>query len=365
MKIAYVLAEFPSPTETFIAREIAALRREGFEIDVWALKAGVGARFIPVILGARLMGQLRGRDQRYWQGVGKGWAQRENKALAGIQLIHAAWASFPADIAIGAARELGVPWSFFGHARDLWVEGEHLGEKLRTARFAATCTRPGIELLRAATAEASHKLFYAPHGLDLLEHQFYGDRALHTPVRILSVGRLVEKKGFGVLLEALGLLQASGLAFSLTIIGEGPLRGELQRQIPDGVEVQFQGQASSEQVYEAMCQADLLVMPSLQARDGDRDGLPNVLLEAAACGLPIVSTQAGAITDFLDESCSRLCHAGNAHSLADAITAAVIDYGESLHRSHIARARVAQNFDIEENIEILAQAFRTASVNSE
>ncbi len=359
MKIAYVLAEYPSPTETFIAREIEALRRDGFEIDVWALKAGEGARVIPVMCGARLMGRVRGRDRVYWQGVGKGWAGREGSALAGIELIHAAWASFPTDIAMGAARALGIPWSFFGHARDLWVEGEHLGEKLRAAKFAASCTRPGFELLLAAAPETSQKLFYAPHGLDLLQHQFYGDRALHDPVRILAVGRLVEKKGFDVLLKALDLLRDGEHQFSATIIGEGPLRGELQRQMPSGLAVQFLGQASNEQVYEAMREADLLVMPSLQARDGDRDGLPNVLLEAAACGLPIVSTHAGAITDFLDESCARLCHAGSAQALADAITAAVVDYNESLHRSHIARARVAQNFDIEENIEVLAQAFRT------
>lgn len=357
MKIAYVLAEYPSLTETFIAREIAALRRYGFEIEVWALKAGAGARAVPVAGGARLWARLRGGDARHWHKVGGNWAQRERVALADVQLVHAAWASFPADIARGAAQVLGVPWSFFGHARDLWVEGENLGDKLRAAKFAASCTRPGVELLRQAAPEAAHKVVYAPHGLELLQHQFHGMRALHDPVQILTVGRLVEKKGFAVLLAALKLLHGTRRSFSVTVIGDGPLRGELQRQIPPGLEVRLPGQARGEQVNEAMCEADLLVMPSLEARDGDRDGVPNVLLEAAACGLPIVSTQAGAITDFLDESCAWLCAPGDARSLASAIDSAVENYSESLHRSRIARARVAQNFNIEDNIEILAQAF--------
>ncbi len=365
MKIAYVLAQYPSQTETFIAREIAALRRCGFEIEVWALKAGEGARTIPVMSGMRLVGRVRGRDQRYWQSVGQNWVRRERAALAGVEHIHAGWASFPADIVMGAVKELGVPWSFFGHARDLWVEGRGVEEKLRSAKFAASCTRPGEEWLLNAMPEARQMVIYAPHGLELLQHQFYGDRLLHDPVKILAVGRLVEKKGFDVLMQALGLLRNDGRRYSTTIIGEGPLRDDLQAQVLPGVEVQWTGQASSEQVYQAMRDADLLVMPSREARDGDRDGLPNVLLEAAASGLPIVSTPTGAITDFLDESCARLCIAGNAMLLADAITATVENYSESLQRSRVARSRVAQNFDIEENIEILAQAFRAASMKSE
>lgn len=357
MKIAYVLAEYPSLTETFIAREIAALRRYGFEIDVWALKAGDGARVIPVGSGARLRAKLRGADQRHWFDIGANWVRREHESLQNIQWIHAGWASFPAEIAQGAAQALGVPWSFFGHARDLWVEGQNLGGKLRAARFAASCTRPGAEFLQAAAPEAAQKVLYAPHGLELSQHHFHGYRALHEPIRILAVGRLVEKKGFPVLLAALGLLRDTGHRFSTTLIGEGPLRSVLQRQIPPGLEVHLPGKASGADVGEAMREADLLVVPSLEANDGDRDGLPNVLLEAAACGLPMVSTCAGAITDFLDEECARLCAPGDPRALADAMGAAVENYGESLRRSRVARSRVAQNFDIDDNIAVLARAF--------
>ena len=359
MKIAYVLSQYPSLTETFIAREIAALRRYGFEIDVWALKAGAGAQAISIPYTVKLLGRLQGQNRRYWQSVGQEWARRERTALAGVEWIHAAWASFPADIALGAARELDIPWSFFGHARDLWVEGSGLEEKLRLAQFAASCTRPGVEILQRTVPEIACKVLYAPHGLNLEEYPFHGKRSLQEPARILAVGRLIEKKGFAVLLEALRLLSQEGHRLQATIIGEGRLRSELEKQLPPGLDISLPGAMSADAVARAMQNADLLVMPSLEAADGDRDGLPNVLLEAAASGLPMVSTRAGAITDFLDEECAWLCDAGDASALAGAMQAALCHYGQSLHRAREARKRVESQFDIECNIAVLAQAFRT------
>lgn len=365
MKIAYILAEYPALSETFIAREIEALERRGFEVDIWALRAGDGAREIAVSGVARVLTKLRGGDEQHWQKVGESWAERERESLHGVQHIHGGWASFPAEIAWGGARVLGVPWSFTGHARDLWVEGKSLAEKLRASRFATSCTRAGAEYLQNCAPESAGKVLYAPHGVEIACYPFHAQRKLHSPVHVLAVGRLVEKKGFLILLDALAHLQDENIAVQLTIIGEGPQRSELEERIAQlGLKAQLLGAQAHKEVIAAMHQADLFVMPSIRARDGDSDGLPNVLLEAAACGLPIVSTRAGAITDFLDETRAWLCAPNEAESLKHMIQKAVQDYDQSLQRAHQARLHVASHFEIERNINVLAQALKRGNTVS-
>ena len=364
MKIAYVLSEYPSLSETFIAREIEALRRRGFEIDVWALKAGEGAQLIAELSTAQcLMKPLRRFSSsargKYFRHLGKHWAETEaatrKNALADVQHIHAGWSSFPADIAREAAGVLGVPWSFSAHARDLWVENEGLAEKLQTAKFAACCTREGAKYLKSLSPNLASRVLYAPHGIEISNYEFRARSELQAPIRILAVGRLVEKKGFSVLLEAM-----KDNDFHLEIIGEGPEKNALEKICAQGNlqnRVAFLGGKTHAQVIAAMQESDLFAMPSTPARDGDRDGLPNVLLEAAACGLPMVATQAGAIENFLDENCAWLCASGDAGALADTIHNAIENYDESLRRARNARSRVEANFDVDKNIEVLARAF--------
>ncbi len=363
MKIAYVLGEYPSLSETFIAREIEALRRRGFEIDIWAIKAGNGARAIPELSVAQcLFKPLRkfsvSARAKYFHHLGTHWATQQKSALSGVQHIHAGWSSFPADIARGAAEVLGVPWSFSAHARDLWVENEGLAEKLRDAKFASCCTLEGAEYLRNLALETASRVLYAPHGIEIPQYEFRERSEEHEPIRILAVGRLVEKKGFTFLLEAM-----CSNNFHLEIIGEGPEKSELEKlrtQLNLESRATFRGASTHGEVISAMQQMDILVMPSTPARDGDRDGLPNVLLEAAACGLPIVSTRAGAIEDFLDESCAWLCESGDAKALVETMQNAIENYQERLRRARNARSRVEENFDIEKNIAVLASALEAS-----
>lgn len=368
MKIAYVLGEYPSVTETFIAREIEALRRRGFEIDVWALQAGERAQQIPRLSTAQCLVKpftrvSRSAHAKYYHHSGAHWVQSRNAQLKGVQHIHAGWASFPAFIAWGAAEVLGVPWSFSGHSRDLWVESEALREKLRAAKFAACCTKAGTEYLKNLAADTGRKVLYAPHGIEISRYEFHQRRTFHEPVRLLAVGRLVQKKGFPVLLSAVAQLLDRKYSVHATIIGDGPQRNELQQQIAriQNAQVKLTGACAQEQVIAAMQSADVFVMPSTLAADGDRDGLPNVLLEAAACGLPIVSTTAGSITDFLDESCGWLCEPNDVTALTNAIEGATINYDVSLRRAKVARSRVEEKFNIEKNIEVLAEAFMASA----
>jgi glycosyltransferase involved in cell wall biosynthesis len=368
MKIAYILDTYPSLTETFIAREIEALRRRGFEIEIFALSAGAGAHKVLLPSGrARTLGLLeraltRGVRPNYWKKLGAAfWQDAQRQGLMqGVLHIHAGWASHPAFIAWGASEASGLPWSFSGHARDLFVEGASLDGKLGAARFAAACTRMGEERLQEAAPDQAHKIIYAPHGIEVGRYEFCPPN-LQEPLRILSVGRLVEKKGFSYLLQALQLLKEQGSQFKATIIGEGPSRTALQREcVEAGLSrvVNFAGALAHDQVLAAMRDANCFVAPSILASDGDRDGLPNVLLEAAACGVPIVAANAGSITDFLDGATARLCPPADARVLAMSISETFAEAGSTLARCSAARARVEERFDVEKNIERLAQAFK-------
>lgn len=377
MILAYLLDTFPSQSETFIAREIEALRRRGFDVRIWALHAGDGAHSIDVptqTLGkvkAGLTRKLRGA--KYFEDLGAAWYHREcDGLLRGVQHIHAGWASHPAEIALGAAQTSGLSWSFSGHARDLWVDGRDFERKVQSAVFATCCTRAGQRVLAQSALAHAHKVLYAPHGLEVSHFEFRS-RAFEGdgPLKILSVGRLVEKKGFAVLLQALETLASEDFNFYAVIIGDGPLRGELEQQAQfvnleyagsinqSEALVHFVGAMPFDEVVAAMHEADCLVLPSVEARDGDRDGLPNVLLEAAACGLPIVSTTAGSVTDFLDATTAYLCGPDDAEALADAIREMAADATTTRALAFAARERVENLFDIDQNIEIIARALES------
>lgn len=369
MKIAFLLDTFPSPTETFIARDIEALRRHGLEVEIFALHAGEGARPIEASFSLSRAGRglwekiahVEGREG-YFQELGAAW-WRELAAFGatqGITHIHAGWASHPASIAWGAAKESDLPWSFSGHARDVFVNGGNLVGKLGAARFAAVCTRAAALHLQGLMSSDAGKIIYAPHGVPVDEMAFSPWQPSGEP-RLLSVGRLVEKKGFGSLLDAYAILQAREFAFSACIIGEGPLREELllrRDRLDLKSRVQFPGAMPPSEIFPTMHASHCLIVPSRHAADGDRDGLPNVILEAAACGLPLVATRAGAIEEFVDETTGILCKAGRAEELADAIEAVFRENEETESRRQAARRRVESDFDSFNNASRFLEAFK-------
>ena len=355
MKIAYLLDTFPSPTETFIAREIAALRRRGFEITIFAINAGEGAHefILPTRWKKTIIGEVA-----YFQGAGANWAQSWK---ANFDHIHSGWASYLALVALGASEESGVSWSFSGHARDLFVDGAHWTQKLQSAQFAAVCTRAGQAFLQLQAPEFADKILFAPHGLELDKFQFQESTAPRAKeLKILSVGRLVEKKGFDLLLGAVAYLRAEQYSVELNIIGEGPQRVALEQQctrLNINDYVGLSGSLPHEAVLRAMREADIFALPCRVARDGDRDGLPNVLLEAAACGVPIVAAQAGAVGEFVSETIGWICAPDDATDLAQTLMKVWREPDETLRRSRKAREKVERDFDIETNIEVLARAF--------
>ena len=338
MKIAYLLDTFPSTSETFIAREIEALRRRGFQIEVFAFNAGEGATPIPQSLAQKL-------SPRRWEKVG------ESLDLRAFDHVHAGWANHLADVARGAASKANIPWSFSAHARDLWVEGGDLKSKLASAKFASSCTLAGVEELK----RFGSNVVYAPHGLELKRYLFRlpdlsGER------RLVGVGRLVDKKGWDLLAEP------DIVNSRITIVGDGPQRTELERIFSAidcvyGFAYEFCPALPHQKLIEKLRDFNCLVLPSRRTRDGDRDGLANVILEAAALGLPIVTTNAGSAADFVDETTGLIVEAGNSVALQKAILRVFDQPDHTIERCHNARRRVEERFDADRNVEVLARLF--------
>ena len=367
MKTAFLLDTFPSLTETFIARDIEALRRHGLEIEVFALHDAEGARPLMPPPSATLW--ARGAFEKltdsglragYFKALGAAWWQylTQSGAASEIRHIHAGWASHPAYIAWGAAEKADLTWSFSGHAHDIFVSGGDLESKLNAAQFAAVCTRAAARHLEKIAPSQRDKIIYAPHGIEASKIEFAPWNVPAVP-QILAVGRLVEKKGFGVLLDACAILQGQGFEFTAQIIGAGPLFDALKlrsERLNLGHLLRFSGALSPSEVLKAMRQSSCLVVPAVTAADGDRDGLPNVILEAAACGLPLVATRAGAIEEFVDETTGALCKAGRAEELAAAIAALFANRALTETRRCVARKRLEENFDLMANSARLANA---------
>lgn len=375
MLIAVIFEAFPSPSETFLRRELEALRARGLDARPFAWRAGEGALALPPSssLSSRLMRRARG--EAWWHAQGAQWARDWKRQGFAINHIHAAWASFPAAWARGAAGEMGVPWSFSAHARDLWVEGGDLRGKLGSAAFATACTRAGAERLRQLSS-CPERVLYAPHGLPLGEWPQRDWRAYDPTreLRILSVGRLVPKKGLDILLRALALWQqqAPGERWTATIIGEGPQRARLER-LRAGLKlegrVHMPGALEVEAVRDEMRRSDVFVLPCRVTRDGDRDGLPNVLLEAAAIGVPLVVGDAGSVRDLCDDAeGSRSAwlfpphDAGALKYLLRQAWAQLQPANNSWQQaSERARLSVERGFDIARNIHVLADALAHGS----
>jgi glycosyltransferase involved in cell wall biosynthesis len=191
------------------------------------------------------------------------------------------------------------------------------------------------------------------------------DGATH---RVLAVGRLVEKKGFAALIDACALCAAELPDFRCDIAGDGPLRAALQaRADAAGLRdvVTLTGALASAEIVARMAQAALLIAPSIEAADGDRDGLPNVILEAMACGLPVIATTASAAGEaVVDGVHGRLLPPADPRALAAAILASLRDARWRCEAGRNAREKVCRDFDISLNVDDLLQRFHMAIANT-
>jgi glycosyltransferase involved in cell wall biosynthesis len=260
-------------------------------------------------------------------------------------------------VALVSSRLLNVPYSVTAHANDIYVRPELLDLKFSQASFVSTCTGYNRQHLEKEF-KLNGKLHCFYHGLELEDYQPQLRVLSEVPV-ITSVGQLKEKKGFSYLIEACQILKEKGYSFHCQIIGEGPLRSKLEQQIRNlslESHVMLNGALPHERVIEQMKSSTMFVLPCVMGSDGDRDGIPNVILEAMAMQLPVISTNHSGIPEVvIDEVNGLLVPAGDATFLAQAMVR-LLDQPE-LRRQMGKRGRqlVTEKFDARQNASRLLQ----------
>ncbi len=364
-RVAYFVMRYPLLSQTFIDREMRGLMGHHLEIEVhplwdWGnreLSAAHGPRIVRASFwGICLRAVMEGcaNPRAVWRGAqallrsrprfAEGWFMtiwggvfalgcaaefRERAARGnGVDWLHGAWATAPATTALALSRLLGVPFSFGAHAYDLYRHGGDplLPLKLRRARFVHTTTQTNVDNIGARFPERTAEILLARRGLrDLppLADERRTAKIDPADIRLLSVGRLVGKKGHLHQLAALAELRRRGASARLRIIGEGPARAELEAQIRQlGLEaaVTLGGALAPSAVQDAYDEADILLHTGIVDVDGDRDGLPNVIPEAMAHGLCVISSPGGGGAEAITHQVTGLvADPADARALADAV----------------------------------------------
>jgi len=402
-RVAFVLKGYPRLSETFIAQEILALEQRGLDIEIVSLRHPTDHARHPVhaqirapvlylpeylkdeprrVLSAwRRMRRLPGYPaaRRAWladlaRDPTPNRIRRFGQALvlaaergAAFAHLHAHFIHTPASVARYAAMMTGLPWSVSAHAKDIWTTPAwEKREKLGAARWAVTCTAAGRSHL-AELAPPSAPVALCYHGLDLDRfapppaRTSGGDGSdTAAPVVVLSVGRSVEKKGYDDLLAALALLPP-GLAWRLVHIGGGALAARLRREATRlGLDhrIQWRGAQPQTAVLAAYREADLFVLAAKIGRDADRDGLPNVLMEAQSQRLACVATTLPGITELIEQGRTGvLVPPGEPTALAAALEAMIRDPARRSRLGAAGEARVRRAFDMRDGIADLARRF--------
>ena len=282
---------------------------------------------------------------------------------SGIVHLHAHFAHSPTSVAMFAAKLSGLPFSFTAHAKDIYTsDPDQLAEKLRLARFAVTCTETNRNYLgRFVNGQVSiHRVY---HGIDV---DLFGARpaanGCRPPFRLLTVARLTAKKGLPTVVRAVRRLRDRGLPLEHILIGDGEARGpilNLIRELDLSDAVRWIGTQPHETVIEHYRRSDAFVLGCEVAPNGDRDGIPNVLLEAMAVGVPVVATEVSAIPELVqDGRTGLLVPPKDPDRLADAVQRVLTDASLRSRLIPAARRRVKQHFDNRVLIEELLAIYR-------
>lgn len=402
MSVLFILKGYPRLSETFIAQEILALEQRGIAIAIASLRhptdtqthpvhrdIAADVKYLPEYLhdeparvaqartGARLLAgypaalaafraDLRrdpshNRIRRFGQACVLAHEMPRN-----VTWLHAHFLHTPASVTRYAALMTGLPWSCSAHAKDIWTTPQwDIAEKLAQLDWLVTCTDFGARYLsRLAPGRDVVSLLY--HGLDFSRFQ----PPAHArpprdgkagPVTILSVGRAVEKKGYGDLLDALAGLPR-GLNWNFRHIGGGGLLAALRRRAAElsiTDRVQWLGPATQETILAALRKADIFALASKIAADGDRDGLPNVLMEAQSQGLAVMSTNCSAIPELIQHATTGLLvEPGDIAAMTRTLARLIGDPDLRGQLGRAGQARVQAAFSLDAGADRLAARFR-------
>jgi glycosyltransferase involved in cell wall biosynthesis len=404
--VGYVVQRFPAIRTTFIRREIEALRAQGVPLKVvsirrpdvgqissdaeamrhlqttsslpanplaWkALSANVGAALQHSATLRQNLCELATADagRSGWKSRLRLWLQVWRGALLAAHLrhrgrcvhVHAQFADGAATTALACARLLGVPFSFSSHTS---YDSPALDVKLAEADFVASISHyDRRRLIELGPPDCGPRIHVIRCGL-VPEHWDLQLRASPgVPARILSVGALIEKKGHDVLLRACRILKQRGRAFRLTIIGDGPLRGLLGRMV--GLldlrdRVTLLGSQPQESVRKHLAAADVFALACRQTGDGDSDGVPVSLMEAMACGVPVVSCPVAGVPELVrDRQNGLLVESENPWALAGAMEHALDDLPSRAARIVAARTTIETEFNQDRAGRLLAELLRAS-----
>lgn len=364
MSIGFVLARHPALTEIFIERELDALRVVGVDTRVFALGSGPGGVrsggvAYPGIPGA-LRSAARGawapglagviRRNGLWRGLRLAAAAAdltEAARRAGVTHVHAHFAYVTADAALLMAQRLGCRYSVSAHAWDLYCTPRAaLVARLEGASVVVTCSDANAAYLRQVLpTEAASRVRRVYHGM--AAGAGAGERA--DPPVVLAVGRLEPKKGFVHLLDACALLAAQGIPLRCRVVGEGRERPVLERAIARrglGGVVALSGAMGPAEVLAELRRASVLAVPSVLAADGDRDAIPNVILEAMAAEVPVVGSRFSGIPEAIEDGVSGLLvEPGHPAALAAAIGRVLVEPGLAAQLVAGGRRALRAKFD--------------------
>lgn len=400
LKIGYVLKMYPRFSETFILSEILELERQGVDVHIFSLKKPDDGRFHadlsrvkapvtyvpehlrvdPGAFAAAHRAMASRHPARYRRLLWRTLSLRRTGALRrlsqaayiapilqreGITHVHAHFASSATSVAHSLHRLAGVRYSFTAHAKDIFhdeVDLRSVARKIDGAAFVVTVSDFNRAFLGQVSPGARVERIY--NGLDLQQFHRNGTRPDDLPL-VLGVGRLVEKKGFDDLIRACARLRDEGVAFRCQIVGKGEREAALRRLVDAlGVadRVTLAGPMPRDALLGLYPRAAALVAPCVVGADGNRDGLPTVLIEAMALGVPVVSTPVTGIPELVtDGETGLLVDERSPEALAAAIRGLVVDRARAARLADAARARVEHAFDLRANVAQLRRLFEEAA----
>jgi glycosyltransferase involved in cell wall biosynthesis len=410
-KIAFIFSQFPSYDETFILREMNELRDNGLNFTIFSIKRckdkiihddakelvklslyspfislklilanlyfafrhplRYSSAFIKVLLNnIKSLGFFFKSICLWPQAVGFAWQARKDK----ITHVHGQWATYPATYAFIISRLNNIPFSFTGHAHDIYVNTVGLREKIREARFITTCTQDNkrylLRLLDSGTVPCgdspfADKIIVSYHGVDIDKFKAQSverkTASQNSKLKIISVGSLFECKGFDILIEACRILRDRGVDFECTIAGGGPLETNLRSQAASHMlqgKIKFTGYITQNELIPLYQQADVFALP---IRLAIHWGIPNVVIEAMAAGIPVITGTLPSIPEIIRDGVSGfIIPEEDPQALADKLMLLAQNPELRQQISEAGYANVEDKFDIKKNALKMKELFQRA-----
>ena len=392
-RIGYVLKMYPRFSETFVVTEILALQDQGVELDIFSLRPPTDGRFheaLSRVQAAVTYLPTPGKPPEIWAALSDArelHRERFDACLGdllaapptdacqalllaglvrerGITHLHAHFGTVSAAVARLASRIAGITYSVTLHAKDIFhesVDDDELTARISDAAAVVTVSDFNERYLRERYGDAAHTLVRIYNGIDL--ETFAPARPDDRPPLVVGVGRLVEKKGFHHLVDAVALLRDRGRPIRLELVGGGAEENALRARVASldlEDRVTFHGPLTQAETRERMRGAAVLAAPCVVGVDGNRDGLPTVILESLALGTPVVATPVTGIPEaVLDGRTGLLVPEGDTAALAEALDRVVGDADLRCRLAEQGRRHVEERFDARKNSRLLREVLGT------